>query len=1578
MNIVSVALRRPVSLVVVVTAVVLAGLLAVHRMARDIFPDLGVPTIYVAQTYGGLDPAQMEGFIVNYYEYHFLYINGIEHIESKSIQGVGLIKLQFHPGTDMSQALAETVSYVDRARAFTPPGTLPPFVLRFDAGSVPVGNLVFSSTTRSVAELQDAALFRIRPMFATLPGVSAPPPFGSSQRTIVISADPEKLRSYNMSPEELVQALSSGNLISPSGNVPIGGLWPMVPVNSVVHDIKELYDVPIRPDGAKTLYLRDVGTVEDAADIQTSYALVDGRRTVYIPVTKRADASTLAVVALVRQNLPRFQAMLPEGIDVSYRFDQSAYVTRAIDGLLVEGGIGAVLTGLMVLLFLRDWRSAVIVVLNIPLAILWASLALWLSGQTVNIMTLGGLALAVGILVDEATVTIENVHVHLAHGDSSAVAARDATVETTTPRFLAMLCILAVFIPAFFMTGAARNLFVPLSLAVGFSMVGSYLLSSTLVPVLAVWLLRAEPRHSADGDRQEDGEHRDEASQHEDTRHQQPHDHHEAPNEAEPRGEARPPLFERFRGRYLAVAAAVVARRRIAVLAYLLVSGLLIVILGRTLGTEVFPVVDTGQFELHLRAPAGTDIDHTEQIALKALDLVKREVGPHNVEISLGFVGSQPPNYAINTIYLWSAGSEEAILQVQLDPNAGIGVEELKETLRRKLPSELPGVRLSFEPSDIVSRVMSFGAPTPIEVTVSGTDMAAIRRYAEKLQRRLAHEPLLRDLQFEQELDFPIVKVDLARDLAGMLGVTAADVSQALTAATSSSRYVVPNYWADSTSGVGYQVQVQIPGPRISSLEEVELVPIVRRDGKHILLRDLAAVTRGHALGEYDRYDSQRTLTLSANLAGEDLGGAAARVRAAIASAEAPPKQVTVTVRGQVEAMEQMFGGLQSGLGVAVGVILLLLTAYFQSLRLSLAVILTIPAVVAGVAVMLALTHTTLNIQSYMGTIMAVGVAVANSILLVTFAERSRMEGHDPAAAALEGAGSRLRPIVMTGAAMIAGTIPMALGLGDGGEQTAPLGRAVIGGLGGALCATLLALPAVFAMLTASSTRASASLDPDDPSSARFAGGDPTSGDGGGPTAGPGPGRGDIDDAHPDGGDSPGADAEVHAPPGAPHPGGGEPLPEVPEHETLAAAAAPQPPQPPRDGAAADPGHGSDDGSDDRSEYDGGDDGGAPAVPATVAEAGGSHDHEVLPVDLVAAIKAGIDLSDRARIDAFGDDAQRTVVGLAGRILTPAQGDVAATRSLLSDILAKVRGIDPAALAPGPVMRLFSSRDARVRRFAQEFGTTAAQIDRITVDLDRHRQRLRSDLARLDALYQETRTAIGVLDAHIAAADEVVDDLRSGALAELQAAAQSPPAGSEAGLAAQTHHDAVTALDRLEKRILHLQGTRRIGMQQLPQIRIAQSGDEALIENLQATTELIIPAWKQKMMLLIGLNRRQSALDLLAAITGARDDMMREASAMMTAHEVAFAARPERTAVPAADGDDGDAVHALPDGDRGQDMPAPEHHLHLRDLGPGDGDMPAADAGEPEQGRSHDSHDAADEVRDRGIADPRGTRDATE
>ncbi len=1044
MNLVSAAMRRPLTVIVLIIAICLGAWIALKRMTQDIFPPLGIPTIYVAQPYGGMDPAQMEGYLTYYYEYHFLYITGIEHVESKSIQGAAIMKLQFHPGTDMASAMAETISYVNRARAFMPPGTVPPFVMRFDAGSVPVGNLVFSSETRTVGQLQDAALNSVRPLFATLPGVSAPPPFGGSARSIVIAAKPDRLRAFNMSPDEIVTAIAAANTISPSGNMTLGDKYPIVPANSVVKSIKDLESVPIRVGTYPAIFVRDVADVTDAADIVTSYALVNGRRTVYIPVTKRADASTLAVVNLVKQNMAKFQGAVPDDVKVSYEFDQSPYVVRAIRDLVKEGGLGAILTGLMVLLFLRDWRTALIVVINIPVSLLAAVFALWMTGQNINLMTLGGLALAVGILVDEATVAIENIHTHLSRGKSLARAASDATRETAIPRLLAMLCILAVFIPAFFMVGAARALFVPLALAVGFSMVASFLLSSTFVPIMSVWFLR-----------------------------------HHAPASA-----SRKKPADRTRSIYGEILQPIIRLRWLVLLVYLGVAGLVIYVFGQRLGTEIFPKVDAGQLSVRLRAPAGTRVDKTEALALQTLDLIKNEVGSNNVAITLGFVGVHAPNYPVNLIHLWNSGTEEGVVQVQLKHGAPVRIEALKEKMRKVFAEKMPDVKFSFEPSDIVSRVMSFGAPTPIEIAVAGPNLTASREHAEKIRERLSKIPSLRDLQFGQSLDYPTVDVNINRERAGLMGVKVSDTTRSLVAATASSRFTAPVYWADPNSGVSYQIQVQVPQAKMTSLDEIKNLPIGAKDGKSALLRNVANVSEGTMVGEYDRYNMQRLVTITANISGTDLGTVSKQIAAALKDVGEPPAKTRVDVRGQIVPMAQMLEGLQSGLLIAIAVIFLLLAAYFESVQLAIVVIFTIPAVIAGVAVSLWITGTTLNIQSFMGAIMSIGVAVANAILLVTFAERSRVAGVESDVAGKEGAQSRLRPILMTSFAMIAGMMPMALGLGEGAEQTAPLGRAVIGGLIAATLTTLFILPSIFAIVRRRGTRQSPSLDPDDPLSA--------------------------------------------------------------------------------------------------------------------------------------------------------------------------------------------------------------------------------------------------------------------------------------------------------------------------------------------------------------------------------------------------------------------------------------------------------------------------------------------------------------
>ncbi|MBS1808626.1 MAG: efflux RND transporter permease subunit [Acidobacteria bacterium] len=1034
MWLINTALRRPITILVAVLGIALLSSLAFTRMSVDTFPNLNLPVVYVAQPYGGMDPQQMESFLVNYYEYHFLYISGVEHVESKSIQGAGLVKIFFHPGTDMSQALAQVVSYVERSRAFMPPGTVAPFVVRYDAGSVPVGYLTFTSETRDVGEISDLALFRVRPVFSTLPGVSAPPPFGGNQRTVIVRADPDKLRQYQMSPEEVVKAVAAGNTILPAGTLRTGDLQRLAPINSIISNPQELAALPIRTGNGPTVFVRDIGRVELGSDILTGYGLINERRTVYIPVTKRAEASTLDVVNRVKAEVPNFQKLIPDDIKVGFEFDQSQYVKNSVRTLAFEGALGAILTGLMVLLFLRDVRSALIVVITIPVALLAALVGLWLTGETINIMTLGGLALAIGILVDESTVAIENIHSHLARGEHKAHAVWNATRETITPRLLAMLSILAVFVPSFLMVGVSRALFVPLSLAVGFAMLASYFLSNTLVPILSAWWLKPQ-------------KHEEERAQ------------------------------KRF-GNLLEKGMQV---RWLVLVAYLILTVLSLVFIGRRLGTDIFPNVDTGSFSLRLRAPSGTRVERTEVIALNVLKTIRQEAN-NNVEITIGYVGTQPPSFPVNTIHQWTSGPHEAILLVKLKPGSGIRLSEFKERLREKLAKVVPGTSLSFEAGDIVTQVMNFGAPTPIEVALSGPNLTANRGFAEKVLAEMKKISSLRDLQFAQPLDYPTVNINIDRERAGQMGLTVDQVGRSLVAATSSSRFTQPNYWRDPASGVAYQVQVEIPQARISSIEDLQTLPATSNTngkGATPMIGDVAALNYGSMQGEFDRYNQARMLTITGNIQGADLGTVSAAVNEAIQRAGEVPKGISVNVRGQVPALQNTLNSLGLGLLLAIVAILLLLAAYFQSLRIAFVTVAPVPAVLAGVSLALWLTGTTLNVQSFMGGIMAIGVSTANAILLVTFAEQARQKSHDSVAAAIEAARTRLRPILMTTCAMIAGMIPMALALGEGGEQTAPLGRAVIGGLVASTITVLFVLPLLFAVTQRKATAESVSLHPE-------------------------------------------------------------------------------------------------------------------------------------------------------------------------------------------------------------------------------------------------------------------------------------------------------------------------------------------------------------------------------------------------------------------------------------------------------------------------------------------------------------------
>jgi multidrug efflux pump subunit AcrB len=1043
MRLVLASLTRPLTIIVIVIALALCSILAIERMRVDIFPTVGERAIYVAQPYSGMDPAQMEGFLNYYFEYHFLYINGIQYIESRNIQGASLMKLVFQPDTDMADAMAQTVGYVNRARSFMPPGTVPPFITRFDAGSVPVGQLTFIGPNRTQAEIQNLALNRVRPVFATLPGVSAPPPFGGNQRTIVITLDPDKLREYQVSPDEATTVVNKATLVMPSGNVRIGNLNLFATSNATLGgDLDALLGTPIRTVAGPTVYLRDIGTIADATDILTAYAHVNGRRTVYIPVTKRASASTLSVIHEIKAAIPNLKRLIPPDIDIRLDFDQSPYVTNSLKGLLFEGTLGALLTGVMVLLFLRDWRSSIIVVVNIPFAILASVVLLWAAQQTINIMTLGGLALAVGVLVDESTVEIENLHTHMASGVPRARAVVEATRLTVIPRLLSMLCILAVFLPSFFLAGVGKQLFVPLSLAVAFAMIASFLLSSSLVPVLSAWIMK------------------------------------EKREEEENAG-----LFGKLHNGYTRYLKATLRFRWPLAIAYLVLSILFIWIVLPRMGTEIFPDVKAPLLQIRLRAPTGTRIEQTEPMVLKAIDVIKQTVGSDKVTITSDYVGTQPASYPVDLIYLFTAGPQEAVVRVALKEGVP-GNEALREHIRSALRQSLPQMQISFEAGDIISQVMNFGSPTPVNVAVQGPALEDDFAFAQKVQEQLKKLPFLRDLQFAQAMDYPTVHADIDRDRAGQFGLTMSSVAQSYVAATASSRFTTPNYWRDPKSGNAFQIQVEYPQHRMQSLQDVRSIPVMRPGQSQPYLRDIATITTPKMAGEIDRYNGQRLITLTANLHDVPLGKAIAPIQQAVQRAGTPPRGVSVQMRGEAPGLEQTLRGLRIGLLLAVVVIFLLLAANFQSFRLSLAVILTTPAVLCGVLIMLWVTGTTLNVQSFIGAIMAIGIAVANSILLLSFAERSRLEQHRSSLeAAEEGAGSRLRAILMTASAMIFGMLPMALGLSEGGNQTAPLGRAVIGGLLFSTFATLTFLPAIYSILQQKASTHSPSLNPDDPSS---------------------------------------------------------------------------------------------------------------------------------------------------------------------------------------------------------------------------------------------------------------------------------------------------------------------------------------------------------------------------------------------------------------------------------------------------------------------------------------------------------------
>jgi len=1073
MDLIRFGLRRPITILVLVAGLTFFGINAIRSIKIDIFPSLNLPVLYLSHPFGGYAPAQMEAYFGKNYVNLLLFVSGVKSIETRNIQGLTLMKISFYEGTNMAQAAAEVSTFSNRAQAIFPQGSNPPFIIRFDASTLPVGQLVLSSKVRSNNELLDLANVYVRSSFTTIPGLVSPAPFGGNVRTVVIKVDPELLRSHNLTPDQIVEAIRVNSQTSPAGNVRIGNYNYITPTNTSLKNIKDFENIPLFKGGAANLYIRDVATVEDGADITTGYALVNGKRSVYMPVTKSADASTWEVVQNLKKAIPRFQSILPDDVELSYEFDQSVYVINSVKSLMTEGIIGALLTGLMVLLFLRDVRGALIVILTIPTSIISGVLFLYLFDQTINIMTLSGLSLAIGILVDESTVTIENIHQHLDMGKPKSLAIWDACKEIAFPKLLILFCILAVFAPAFTMKGIPGALFLPLAMAIAFSMITSYLLAQTFVPIMANWIMK---KHQAKGSTDAEEFIAAGLKAEKDTWDQKKMLFEKKENLTP---------FEKLRARFMRFLNRLVPYQRIVVTSYIiLVSGLVVLLLAN-IGKDVLPKVNSGQFQVRLRAADGTRIERTELKLVEMLKVLEELVGKENIAVTSSYVGQHPGQFSSSPIYLFMSGPQEAVLQVNLEEDYHENLDDLKERFRKKVKEVMPDVKLSFEPIELTDKILSQGSPTPIEVRILGKNKKLNEVYANKVVAKLNKIPYLRDVQVAQPVHYPAINIDIDRIRAAQLGVDVSDISRSLIASTSSSRFTEKNIWMDEKSGLSYSVQVEVPENKMNSWDEMNEIPVLRNSLRPVL-GDVATLKQDTTYGENDNLGALPYLSVTANLHKKDLGSATKDVNEALQSLGNLPRGLSIDVKGLTQVLSETLASLQSGLIVAIVVIFLMLAANFQSFKVSLVVLATIPAVVLGSLLLLLITGSTLNLQSYMGIIMSVGVSIANSVLLITNAEQLRLHSGNAWEAAEEAAALRLRPILMTTVAMVMGMIPMALGLGEGGDQASPLGRAVIGGLIASTFAALFILPLVFSWVQNKTTTDSVSLDPEDKDSKHY------------------------------------------------------------------------------------------------------------------------------------------------------------------------------------------------------------------------------------------------------------------------------------------------------------------------------------------------------------------------------------------------------------------------------------------------------------------------------------------------------------
>lgn len=1044
MWIVKLALRRPYTFTVLAIAIVLLGVLAVVSTPTDIFPNIDIPVISVVWLYPGLSTEDMEQQITIFSEFSTSFsVNNIRTIESTTLNGVSVLKIYFHEGVDVPAAMAQVTSVAQTIIRRMPPGTNPPLIMRYSASSVPILQLSLTSDTMSEAELYDYGIYRIRQQLSVVQGTTLPLPYGGKPRQIMVDLDPQALLANGLTPTDVNGAITAQNLTLPTGTARIGTREYTVSLNSSPEVIRALNDIPVRQVNGRTIFVRDVAHVHDGFAVQTNVVRKDGRRAVLLTILKNGDTSTLEIARRIKAMLPVIQAAAPPGLEIELLVDQSRFVAAAIESVLTEGLIAAALTATMILLFLGSWRSTLVVATSIPLSVLVALVALSGMGHTLNIMTLGGLALAVGILVDDATVEIENIHRNLAMGKPVVRAILDGAEQIAVPAFVATLSIAIVFVSVVFLTGPSKYLFTPMALAVGFAVMASYFLSRTVVPTMAQYLLPAEAAtHAAEG----------------------------------PRAPASPGLFgrihrafsrrfDRLRRRYVTVLALALHHRAIvfAVLGVAVASALALV---PFVGREFFPRVDAGQLRLHVAAPAGTRLEETERRFAAVEEAIRRIIPEDEREAILDNIGV-PNGINLGVTETSTISSADGEILVSLRHHRRRSTESYMKQIRTELPRLFPDLRFYFQPADIVSQILNFGLPAPIDVQVAGVNREATLAAARRIAARLRDLPGAVDVHLHQVLDAPRLHLEVDRVRAAQVGLTQRDVANNVLVALSSSTMVTPNFWTDPRTGINYPVAVQTPPHRIGSVHDLRLLPLVAPAGRHLqLLGDLAALDRRTTAVVATHSNIQPTFNVRADVQDIDLGRLSAGIGRIVAEERATlPPGSAVTIRGQVESMNSAFARLGIGLAVAAVLVYLLMVVNFQSWLDPFIIITALPGALTGIVWMLFVTQTTFNVPSLMGAITGIGVATANSILVVTFANDRMRAGDDPTAAALAAGGTRLRPVLMTALAMIIGMLPMSLGLGEGGEQNAPLGRAVIGGLMIATVATLFVVPVVYSLL---------------------------------------------------------------------------------------------------------------------------------------------------------------------------------------------------------------------------------------------------------------------------------------------------------------------------------------------------------------------------------------------------------------------------------------------------------------------------------------------------------------------------------